>query len=267
MRHGLFLVAAVVLCLQSGCGYSLFSRGAGSSKTELRPARTSITTEEKQPTVAHETRTIRHKDGRVETVMRTENTGPQQSATATAEGAGITASGEKIEQGFDATPPEIALTPGGGASSSGGGIRGESKAVTDLSKLVGRAAVNPLFWVGVVVLLGGIVCFAVPMPLKRPGMILVGSGIGLVAVSFLPAWGWWIIAVVFLGSGGFYLYSEMDARKKAALAERLRFAAAGVVKGVESLPDDVKAAVKRQVDLVTDEEDKAVIREVKRGVV
>lgn len=213
--------------------------------------------------VAHETRTIKHPDGSVETVMRTENTGAANTATATAEGAGVTASGEQIQQGFDASAPEISLAQGGGGSTSGGAIKGENKAKTDLAKIVGKAAGNPLMWVGILLLLAGIGCLFVPI--RRGAMVLLPAGIGLIAVSFLPEWAWWLIAALALFGGALYVWTELDARKKARLAEKLRYGLAGVTRGVESLPADIREVVKRHVDVVTDDEDKAVIRDVKRA--
>ena len=216
-------IAALILWVATAAG-------CGSSVT-LTPGKAEIT---------HKTTTTVHPDG---TITRTIDTG------GTSTGAGGSATGDKTDLAGDGAPAPITLPGDGGAV-------GPSSAPFVLGAKGGGMFSNPLLWVGILCCIGG--GAAIYFGLRRAAVVAFAVGAGLIVAAMLPVWAWVAIAAVAVIGGGFYLWSEWQAKRN---KEALR----AVVAGVELAPPDVQAAVKAEVAKQADPSDKAVISRIKQA--
>lgn len=245
LRAYLFCASVLVLALIPSCGSSTRVDGG-----KVNISRQQTTT---APTVARETRQIvRPVDENqpvTETVTRVETGGQTTTVIASgdASGASAQASGDgKIAQDLQTGAPVLNL--GEGVAGSGGEVDSSSS-----------ASAAPKTWgvwgVGVLALLaaGGLLYLGQP----KAALIAGGIGIGLIAVGFFPSLALWAllaaIAVVFAA----WFWSAKNGK---SVKEALR----AIAVGVETLPPTIKEAVKSNIEPHADDEDKAVIKKIKR---
>ena len=192
--------------------------------------------------------------GRAEVHQRTTTTvAPAGTVTRTVDtggasvGAGGKATGDKTNLTGDGAPAPLTLPGGLGVAAS--------SALFTLGATGSSMFANPLLWVGILLCIGG--GAAIYFGLKRAAFVAFGVGGAFIVAAMLPGWAWVVIAAAVVAGGGFYVWSEWQAKRR---QEALR----AVVAGVANAPADAQAAVKAEVEKQADAADKAVISAIKR---
>lgn len=172
---------------------------------------------------------------------------------ALAKGASGTATGDKAELGIDGSAPGAALS--GGGSATGGTISAAGKSQINAS-LFG----NPLLWAGILCWLGAGVSVYLRLPF-RVAIIAGCAGGAFICAALFPAATLLIVGGVAACGLGFWLWSEQQADKGAKAKEALR----AVVAGIANAPTEVAEVVKSEVSKQATEQDRAVIKAVKKA--
>jgi hypothetical protein len=182
--------------------------------------------------------------------MRYVEHGPSSKTTehATGTGAGLTTTSDEAASKFVTSAPGSTL-PGIGST---GGSLSSTLSVRNLRDAAG----NPLLWVGIVSILAAGVAFY--FGLRRAAIVCVAIGIGFLAASMIPGWGWFILAAVGLVAVGVYVWAELTGKNT---REALR----AVVAGVEDLPTEQRRQAKARIASHADDRDALTIRAIKRA--
>jgi len=183
-----------------------------------------------------------------------------------AEGATVTGNVEDAA----VEPPAVALGSGGTASSGGSRVSG-------LIQDLGGGSIPVLYWIGGLVMAGGIAVVLIARDL-RSGLVVMSGGAVIVGLgAVLDEYPWVTLVAVGLGLAGAVCYvwqrrQEVKATKAAAEAAaeaaRQEQALHATVRAVESVSPEVGKQVKEQIKAAAGaahEEVKDTITEVKRA--
>lgn len=258
-KSWILIVGYVLACAGALGLVSIFLFACASqSRTEVRPATTTVLSEtkEKAPVVTDTTKFIEHPDGTREHVQQKETAGPETEVKQKAEaiGAGVSASGDKVNERL-AQGPAVLNIPGG-PSATGGGFSFDAKLSTLNSS-------KTAFWGGIVVLLVGVGAFL--LRLRGVGIALGVVGLGMI---LFPDF---IILVLVVGVVGLAAYLLLASKTGADYMAGFT----KVVKSIEDTPETVAKEVKARiashtvdapqiVKLISKIKDKGRFREIKK---
>lgn len=169
----------------------------------------------------------------------------EREEKASSTGAGMRTSGDKLEQGFNASAAKLKLPSGGQAE--GGGTQADASAQVSQVRGVIAAGVLCLLLAGAAVYFG----------LLGPAAVLAVIGAALLTVAIYPEV---LVWAAIAGVVGLAVYLVWQAKQGKGFKEALR----AVVSGVESASAEAAAAVKAEISKQADHADKAVIGEIKR---
>lgn len=200
-------------------------------------------------------------------------------------GAGVENTGDKVTDAFDGKPPAADLPGDDGAGAQGGGAKNNATADTIMPK---SPWANPLFWIGLVLALLGIACYAVPLPFPLPlpqrkiGATMVVAGGALVAVAFFS----WLLIPLFVAVVAVLMWPWLHAEitkaqlakqsaaqvsslqgDHAATTEKLDLAhsaISSIAAGIEDMQTNVRQAVKAAISRHTTDDETSLIRDIKR---
>jgi hypothetical protein len=172
-------------------------------------------------------------------------------------GAGGSTEGGELSESVTGSAPEVGL--GQDRNARGGNVARETEAVGFTPPALPWA--NPLFWLGVVQILAAGALAFLPLPIPKPKslpMVLAASGAIFITVAFFPTLLLWGV----VAGGVFLLFPYV---KSGLDADKYKEGLRAVVAGVEddSLPAQVKDAVKSKILTQMDPADRDTIREIK----
>jgi hypothetical protein len=180
----------------------------------------------------------------------------ENSATreeAKGKGASGTATGDQAKLGIDGSAPGASLSGGGSATGGSVSAAGESRINASLFG-------NPLLWVGILCWLGAGVAVYLRLPI-RVAIIAGCAGVAFICAALFPAATLLIVGGVAACGLAFWLWSEQQADKGAKAKEALRAVVAGIANATPTAAEMVKSEVSKQAT----EQDKAVIKSIKKA--
>lgn len=175
-------------------------------------------------------------------------------------GASITTSAAELQQGFNASPPQLSLSCGG--SGSGGG---------SISNVFARGGDHG-FWLKVTLLImgglfiaAGVAFYSVPalaliMRRASSGCFIVGAC--CIAAAFVIDYAIWIVMLALLGAIAYYVVAELIGKKAKDDGKRKLEALRALLEAATHLPADMQAKFKAELIKAADPGDHETIRSV-----
>lgn len=179
----------------------------------------------------------------------------------TGKGAGASAVGDKLNESFTGTPPEVGRMADGSQSAKGGGADAKIKA--DAFVPPEGLAANPCLWVGIAALAAG--AFCISKGLKRPAITFAAFGAVMIAIAMAPHLILWLICGGAVIIGFPYLKAEMERQAEEAKAKKAHEAVRASIGAIyhESVPEAARQTVLNAFAKESDEPDREYVNTVK----